>query len=89
MASQNQTPPTNEIDLSTSLCGTGSIPIGLLFNFNFLDKEPKILPLPHPISSILEFLLSFFFFNRNELKELIYVFDDSHVLLSQFFNVFT
>jgi len=46
--------------------------MGLLSNLSFLDITPKILPLPHPISSICESLLSFFFFNKKALNELMY-----------------
>ena len=40
-------------------------------NLNFLDRDPIIFPLPQPMSNIFEFLLSFFFFNKKELKALI------------------
>ena len=38
-----------------------SIPKGLFSKFNFLLKDPKIFPLPHPISKILKFELMLVF----------------------------
>src|SRR6056300_301023 len=72
------------IFLSLSLWFSISIPIGLDFNLNFMNKLPKIFPLPQPISKIFEFELRFECFIKNLLKELIYSLDDSQVLLSQF-----
>ena len=53
---------------------------------NLIDKSAKLLPLPHPISKILEFLSSFTCFNKKLLKDLMYFCEDSQVLLSQFFK---
>ena len=58
------------IFLSLSLWLSISIPIGLDFNLNFMDKLPKIFPLPQPISKIFELELRFEYFIKNLLKKL-------------------
>ena len=62
------------------------MPIGFIFRLNFNDRLPNILPLPQPISKILLFSFNLTCFVRNLLKDFIYEFDESQVLLSQFFN---
>ena len=61
-----------------------SIPKGLFSKFNFLLKDPKIFPLPHPISKTLDLELILIFLTKNLLNESIYFFEDRQVLLSHF-----
>ena len=74
------------IFLLLSLWFSRSKPMGLFDNLNILDKLAKIFPLPQPISRILEFLSSFICFIMKVLNASMYFFDESQVLLSQFFN---
>ena len=47
------------------------MPRGLYLSFNLDFKEPKIFPLPQPISKILKFELILVFLIKKLLKELI------------------
>ena len=47
-----------------------SIPNGLFLSLNFEFKEPRIFPLPHPISKILDLELSVTCFNKKLLHDL-------------------